>query len=126
MQQPIHLISFGIFSMFLLLGLYLLAAKQIQVEPDTKTVYVTAKISASLDDATWAAIERRLILPGDIAVAYQCHESGIIILHIMRTTLTNRGDLHTLLHNRMREWVNVADFILLDIHYHSSSAGGNC
>lgn len=126
MQQPIRLISFGIFSIFLLLGFYLLAAKKIQVELETNTVYVTAKVNATLDAAAWAALERCLIRPGDVTVAYQCHESGIIIIHVMRTTLTNRGDLHTLLHNRMREWVNAVDFILLDIHFHSSSAGGNC
>lgn len=126
MQQPMRLVTFGIFSIFLLIGLYVVAGQQLgSVEPE-HTIFVTVKVKASLSDKAWNDLEGQLQQKGDLSVEYTCRESGIMALRIIETQLTQKGDIQTLILNKVSGILSASQLSFLDIHFQDTTASGNC
>lgn len=126
MKHPMRLVSFGIFSMFLLVGLYVVAGQQLGEVAADHTIYVTVKVKADLSDKEWDNLEEQLLRKGDISIEYTCRESGIMALRLLEATLTQKGDVQTLFLNRVSGLLSSSQLSFLDIHFHAAKTSGNC
>lgn len=126
MKHPMRLVSIGIFSIFLLLGLYVVANQQSGSAATENTIFITTKVTDGLTDKSLREIEQSLQKKTDLNIEYACLESGIMVYRLLHTELQAKGDVQALILNRLAGIIAPKAVKFLDIHFVTVQSGGNC
>lgn len=125
-RNPIHLISAGLLSSIFMVLACLVGNKLMASAPgDGNSIFVTLKVE-QITESQLQAIELEVGRTLHIDLEYKCLESGVIILHIEESSMTERADVQVFVRNKLSGIVPVGAITFLDIHIRSLATQGRC
>lgn len=92
---------------------------------DGNSIFVTLKVE-QVTLPQLKAIEREIGRTLHIDLEYSCLESGVLILHIEESSMTEQADVQIFVRNKLSGIVPAGAITFLDIHIRPSAEQGRC